>query len=76
MLLDRIKNLTCYMPVLLSSTTGMRLGELCGLRWKDVNLKDKEIYITRQLQKVDGELQLLELKTPTSKEKSLYWITQ
>ncbi|ADK16709.1 site-specific integrase [Clostridium ljungdahlii] len=69
LLLDRIKNLTCYMPVLLSSTTGMRLGELCGLRWKDVNLKDKEIYITRQLQKVDGELQLLELKTPTSKRK-------
>lgn len=69
LLLDRIKNLTCYMPVLLSSTTGMRLGELCGLRWKDVNLEDKEIYITRQLQKVDGELQLLELKTPTSKRK-------
>ncbi|UZQ49077.1 tyrosine-type recombinase/integrase [Clostridium kluyveri] len=69
LLLDRIKNLTCYIPVLLSSTTGVRLGELCGLRWKDVNLKDKEIYITRQLQKVDGELQLLELKTSTSKRK-------
>lgn len=69
LLLDRIKNLTCYMPVLLSSTTGVRLGELCALRWKDVNLKDKEIYITRQLQKVDGKLELLELKTSTSKRK-------
>lgn len=69
LLLNRIKNLTCYIPVLLSATTGMRLGELCGLRWKDVNLKDKEIYITRQLQKVDGKLKLLELKTPTSKRK-------
>ncbi|MBV4429404.1 tyrosine-type recombinase/integrase [Clostridium tyrobutyricum] len=69
LLLDRIKNLTCYMPVLLSSTTGIRLGELCALRWKDVNLKDKEIYITRQLQKVDGKLELLELKTSTSKRK-------
>lgn len=69
LLLNRIKNLTCYIPVLLSGTTGMRLGELCGLRWKDVNLDDREIYVTRQLQKVDNELELLQLKTSTSKRK-------
>ncbi|MGC7879336.1 tyrosine-type recombinase/integrase [Desulforudis sp. 1190] len=27
------------MPVLLALTTGMRLGEILGLRWQDVDLK-------------------------------------
>ncbi|QAA35233.1 site-specific integrase [Clostridium manihotivorum] len=66
-LLDRIKHMTVYMPVLISSTTGMRLGEVCGLRWKDVDLDNKVIYVTRQLQEVKGKLELLELKTSTSK---------
>lgn len=69
LVLNAIKNLTCYIPVLLSGTTGMPLGELCGLRWENVNLKDREIYVTRQLQKVDDKLELLELKTSSSKRK-------
>jgi integrase len=59
--------MTVYIPILLASTTGMRLGEICGLRWKDVNLDNKIIFVTRQLQDVEGELKLLELKTATSK---------
>lgn len=67
LLLNRVKSMTCYIPVLLAGTTGMRLGEICGLRWKDVNLDKKELYVTRQLQIVDDKLELLQLKTSSSK---------
>lgn len=64
--LDRIKDMTIYLPVLLSLTTGMRRGEVCGLKWDNVNLENKVIYIKKQLQKIDGNLQLVHPKTKGS----------
>lgn len=38
-----------YPIILLATTTGLRLGELLGLRWRDVNLADEEIHVRRSL---------------------------
>lgn len=46
---DRLYNL-----FLLASCTGMRRGELCGLRWSDVDLDAGRIDIRVQLTLVDG----------------------
>ncbi|KAJ50044.1 integrase [Clostridium tetanomorphum] len=68
-LLNRIKHMTCYIPVMLSSTTGMRLGEVCGLTWDCVNLENGFIEVKKQLQDDKGELQLTQLKTDGSSRK-------
>ncbi len=39
-----------YYPVLIIMIgTGMRVGELIGLTWKDVNMRKREIHVTTQL---------------------------
>ncbi|MDU3527072.1 site-specific integrase [Clostridium sp.] len=37
---------------ILALGTGMRQGEIMGLKWKDINFKDRAIKITRSLKKV------------------------
>jgi integrase len=36
-------------------TTGMRMGELLGIKWSDLDLSSGVIYIKRQLQRVPGK---------------------
>lgn len=43
-------NQTYYPMILLGATTGMRKGELLGLRWCDVNIANSEIHIRKSLQ--------------------------
>jgi integrase len=38
-----------YLPVVLAATTGMRRSELCGLRWRDVDLKAKRVFVDEPL---------------------------
>lgn len=48
----------CKFGILLSLFTGIRIGELCALRWENVSLKDNTIRITstmQRLQDYDGE---------------------
>ncbi|MFR0015283.1 MAG: tyrosine-type recombinase/integrase [Clostridium paraputrificum] len=47
--------------------TGMRVGELCGLRWENVDLKKGTINVVEQLQRENGKLKLSKLKTTNSK---------
>lgn len=45
-----------YYPfILLSVTTGARLGELLGLHWNDINFDNSEIYIQRTLEYIKGK---------------------
>lgn len=36
-----------YIPVLLAGTTGLRAGEICGLKWKDLDHENKTMRIQR-----------------------------
>lgn len=48
-------------------TTGLRLGEALALRWQDVDLDGGQLSVSHILQRVDGEFQLLEPKTASSR---------
>lgn len=56
-----------YGAFLLAITGGLRLGEVLGLQWEDVNLADRTITLHNQLQRLRGAgLQLVPLKTVNS----------
>ncbi len=46
---------------------GLRPGEALGLRWQDVNFKTGTLSVLRALQRIEGKLQLVELKTRRSR---------
>jgi len=48
-------------------TMGLRQGEALGLRWEDVDLDTGTLQVRHQLQRVDGQLQLVPLKTARSR---------
>src|SRR5205823_3695103 len=42
---------------------GLRLGEVMGLRWMDVDIADSSLHIRQQLQRISGALHQGPLKT-------------
>lgn len=38
-----------HIPIVLASHTGMRLGEICALKWADVDLDASSVYVHRSL---------------------------
>lgn len=50
-------------------TTGMRLGELFGLQWSDVDLDGGAILVRHALQELNGKLTLTEPKTAKSRRR-------
>ncbi|MGE5391113.1 MAG: tyrosine-type recombinase/integrase [Deltaproteobacteria bacterium] len=56
-----------YLPVSLAIMTGMRQGEICGLRWQNVVLESGMLNITHSLQRQNGILVLKEPKTSKSR---------
>ena len=48
-------------------STGMRQGELLGLKWSDIDLERGTASVRRALQRVDGKLQTVETKTERSR---------
>src|SRR5260370_9056484 len=50
-----------------SLAIGLRQGEALGLRWQDVDLELGYLRVSKQLQRIDGRLQLVEPKTSRSK---------
>ena len=51
---------------LLELSTGMRRGEICALKWSDLNFKTGALHIERQAIHVDGALQISKPKTKSS----------
>ncbi|MFB6346338.1 MAG: tyrosine-type recombinase/integrase, partial [bacterium] len=47
----RDQNIKLYPLFLLMANTGMRKSEICGLRWKDVDLGSNKILVRKQLNK-------------------------
>ena len=63
---------TWAVPVVVSCTTGMRRGEVLGLRWKDIDLEKGRLRVAKALQSVpdpDGvtSLRLVDPKTDRSR---------
>lgn len=62
-----------YLPVLLSLYTGMRLGEVCALKWTDFDWEKKTVTVRRTAQRVaqrqneQGRRTLLMLGSPKSR---------
>lgn len=58
------------LPILLSLYTGMRLGEVCALKWSDVDLESATVTVRRTVQRVacinGGQKTMLMLGTPKS----------
>jgi integrase len=48
-------------------TSGLRQGELLGLRWEDVDLDGGLIHVRQQLQRIDGRQCLRDVKTEKSR---------
>lgn len=46
---------TCHMGILLCMYTGMRIGEVCALRWGDVDLEEGTVTVGRTLQRIADE---------------------
>jgi integrase len=67
--LNEINGSYLYTPILIEVFTGLRIGELCGLRWSDINFNTSYLTVTNQII-YDRELKLLVfsevLKTSTS----------
>lgn len=54
-LLRRLKGPEMYLPVLLALHTGMRAGEILGLRWQDVDFESGVLNVGNTLQVLKGE---------------------
>lgn len=58
-----------YAAYLLELYTGLRRGELLGIRWKDIDLKNRNIQVRQQLVKVGSKHEIRELKTESSQNR-------
>lgn len=55
-----------YTTWYLAAFTGMRQGEILGLKWDCVDFENKMLYIRRSLKRSDGDYELAELKNNSS----------
>lgn len=56
-----------YIPTMLAVMMGMRRGEICALRWSDVDLDGRKIHISRSLEQTKAGLVFKSPKTAKSR---------
>lgn len=62
------------LPIAIALNTGMRIGEICALKWEDIDLTTKEIMVRRTLQRiplVNGPTKTEVIEGPVKSESSL-----
>jgi integrase len=64
---EAAETLSLYLPVLVGVTTGMRRGEILGLRWSDVDLKEGRLTVNQSLERLAGKTTLKPPKTSGSR---------
>lgn len=60
------KDSPIYIHLILALYEGLRIGEICALKWEDIDFEEGEMTIRRQAQIVKGELIFREPKTEKS----------
>ena len=47
------KNISCKnIGIILSMTMGLRIGEVCGMKWKDIDFHENALYVRRTVQRI------------------------
>ncbi len=65
-LLDVIKGHRLEALYTTALAIGLRQGEALGLRWQDIDFDEGLVHVRHELQRINGEYQLVELKTRRS----------
>lgn len=60
------KDTQAYYFIQIARYTGMRLGEIFGISWDDIDLKKRQIHVVRQVSYVKGIITLEKTKTSNS----------
>jgi integrase len=66
-LLKAAKGTLLFLPVLVAVTTGLRRGELLGLRWSDLDLKAGTLTVNQSIERIKGKIAFKAPKTKTSR---------
>jgi integrase len=56
-----------YLPVLVAVTTGLRRGELLGLRWSDLDLNAGRLTVNQSMERIKGNITFKAPKTKMSR---------
>jgi integrase len=56
-----------YMPALLAAYTGLRRGEVLGLRWRDIDFDAGTLQVAQAVEIIGGKVELVEPKTERSR---------
>ncbi len=70
-MLDDLRKSRVFIPALLAALCGMRRGEIIALRWKDVDLTQAVISVTRSAEQVGKEVRYKETKSGKSRTVAL-----
>jgi len=66
-LMNASRNTFLYLPIILAAGCGLRRGEVCGLRWQDILLDRKMLFVRHSLDRPEKKvLKLLPVKTANS----------
>ncbi len=66
-LLEASAQTRLHLPIMLAVSTGMRRGEILGLRWADVSLDTAQLSVRRSLQQIGRAILFHEPKTAKSR---------
>jgi integrase len=65
-LLAHLKGHWLYMPTLLAAYTGMRRGEVLGLRWRDIDFDKSTLQVAQTMEVIGGKVRVTSPKTDRS----------
>jgi integrase len=65
--LDEVSDHRLYPALFVAANTGMRRGEVLGLRWQDVDLERQRLSVRQALVNIAYQLQLADVKTQSSR---------
>ena len=65
-IINKLNGSHIEIPILIMLSTGLRIGEVCGLRWQDIDFKNNTISVNQALVYIDGKIHFKKPKTKGS----------